>query len=129
MPGVVHALPSLSKRYLLGIVTNGTDDIQRGKLRHLDLSDHIRHLVISANVGYEKPDPRIFACALKLTGVPSSEAVVVGDRLETDVTGANAAGLRAVWLNCWGDEPDADDPEPDTVITSFEQLPDALTSL
>ncbi|MFQ5472008.1 MAG: HAD family hydrolase [Dehalococcoidia bacterium] len=129
LPGVRETLPAMSDRYSLSIVTNGEDDIQRGKLRHLALGEHFRHLVISGNVGYEKPDPRIFEHALALAGVPASEALVVGDRLETDVVGAKAAGIRAVWFDHWNDEPRATDPRPDAVITAFEQLPGVLASM
>jgi len=129
LPGVCEIVPALSETYSLGIVTNGEDDIQRGKLRHLEVRSHIPHVVISENVGREKPDPRIFECALKLTGVTPTEALVVGDRIETDIAGAKAAGMRAIWLNTWGDEPGPTDAEPDIVITSFEQLPDAIAAL
>ncbi|MCH8814960.1 MAG: HAD family hydrolase [Chloroflexi bacterium] len=128
LPGVRETLPAMSDRYSLSVVTNGDDDIQRGKFRHLALAEHISHLVISANVGYEKPDPRIFEHALELVGVPASEALVVGDRLETDVVGAKAAGISSVWFDHWNDEPRAGDPRPDAVITAFDQLPDVLAS-
>ena len=129
LPSVRETLPAMSDKYSLSIVTNGQDDIQRGKLSHLGLGEHIRHLVISANVGYEKPDPRIFEHALELAGVSANEALVVGDRVETDVVGAKAAGIRAVWFDHWNDEPHANDPRPDAVITAFEQLPSVLESL
>jgi HAD superfamily hydrolase (TIGR01549 family) len=129
LPGVRETLATLGEKYALSIVTNGEDDIQRGKFSHLGLGEHIRHLVISANVGYEKPDPRIFEHALELAGVSANEALVVGDRLETDVVGAKAAGIRVVWFDHWNDEPRASDPQPDAVITAFEQLPDALKSM
>jgi putative hydrolase of the HAD superfamily len=129
LPGVRATLPALGEKYALSIVTNGEDDIQRGKFSHLGLGEDIRHLVISANVGYEKPDPRIFEHALELAGVSAHEALVVGDRLETDVVGAKAAGIRVVWFDHWNDEPRASDPRPDSVITAFEQLPDVLKSM
>ena len=129
LPGVREVLPAMTDRYSLSIVTNGEDDIQRGKLRHLGLGEHFRHLVISGNVGYEKPDARIFEHALGLAGVPASEALAVGDRLETDVAGAKAAGIRAVWFDHWNDEPRATGPQPDAVITAFEQLLDVIASM
>ena len=129
LPGVCEIVPALSETYSLGIVTNGKNDIQRGKLRHLEVRSHIPHVVISENVGREKPDPRIFEHALDLAGVPASEALFVGDRIETDVAGAKAAGMRAIWLNTWADEPEPADTEPDVVITSFEQLPEAIGSI
>jgi HAD superfamily hydrolase (TIGR01549 family) len=129
LPGVCEIVPGLSKTYALGIVTNGEDEIQHGKLRHLEVRSDIPHVVISEAFGCEKPDPGIFEHALKLAGVPAHEALFVGDRLETDIAGAKAVGMPTVWLNGWGDEPEPADAEPDVVITSFEQLPDAIAVL
>jgi putative hydrolase of the HAD superfamily len=55
-------------------------------------------VVISEEVGFEKPDPKIFEVALKELGVKPGEAVYVGDTPETDVLGANASGLVSVRL-------------------------------
>jgi HAD superfamily hydrolase (TIGR01509 family) len=72
-------------------------------VEHLRLDRFLRHVTLSGVVGYEKPDPRIFAAALAEAGVRPDEAVFVGDRLEVDVTGAKAARMRTVWCNRRGD--------------------------
>jgi putative hydrolase of the HAD superfamily len=56
-------------------------------------------VVDSALIGAEKPDPRIFAAALRAAGSPAERAVHVGDSVWFDVEGALAAGLRAVHLD------------------------------
>ena len=83
----------------------------------------ISHFVVSDMVGCEKPDPRIFQQALALADVAPHEAVFVGDRLDIDVGGAKAAGMRAVWFNHWGGSLDDDSPQPDAVIERFSELP------
>ena len=44
-------------------------------------------------VGHAKPDPRIFALALSMAGVPAGRAIHVGDSVRADVGGARAAGV------------------------------------
>jgi FMN phosphatase YigB (HAD superfamily) len=73
--------------------------------------------VLSSEVGWEKPHPRIFAAALALVGVPAAEALHVGDNYQQDVVGARQAGMYAVWLRRRGKQT-ADCP----VISSLSEL-------
>jgi len=58
-----------------------------------------RYEAMGGKVAYRgKPDPAIYAEALKLLGIADrSRVAVVGDALETDVKGGAAAGLAAIW--------------------------------
>jgi HAD superfamily hydrolase (TIGR01509 family) len=56
-------------------------------------------VVTSAGAGARKPDPAIFAAALELAGCEPGEALHVGDTLEEDVAGAEAAGIGALLLD------------------------------
>jgi putative hydrolase of the HAD superfamily len=56
-------------------------------------------VVISAEVGVRKPDPRIFEEALRRAGVAAGEAVHVGDLPEEDIEGARRAGLGAFLID------------------------------
>jgi HAD superfamily hydrolase (TIGR01459 family) len=44
-----------------------------------------------------KPDPAVYELAVKQLGLPKDRIAVAGDALETDVKGANAAGIKAIW--------------------------------
>lgn len=62
-------------------------------------------MVMSDELGVEKPDPAFFRAALAAMGGPAPDAVTyVGDRVDNDVIAATAAGLRAVHLRRgpWG---------------------------
>jgi putative hydrolase of the HAD superfamily len=109
-------------RLLLGLITNGASDTQRERLRWFDLERHFDVIVISGEVGVAKPDAAIFGFALDQLAVPGDEAWFVGDSLHTDVAGAEAAGLTAVWLNRHGSKPKAGHPEPDLEIESMTEL-------
>ena len=86
------------QRLLVAIVTNGLPDLQRRKLQLLGLGDLVDAVVISGDRGLGKPHPGPFEAALSRLGIPASRALMVGDSFENDVLGAEAAGLRAVWL-------------------------------
>jgi putative hydrolase of the HAD superfamily len=107
------------------LVTNGPGSVQRAKLASVGLADAFDTVVVSAEVGAAKPDTRIFETALAALGVDASRAWHIGDSLEYDVAGAQAAGLGSVWINRadWRRRPEQ--PVPDREITSL----DALTAL
>ena len=130
LDGVQETLEELARVYQLGVITNwDSEDEQRRKLGHLGLTSNFRYFVVSASAGYEKPDPRIFEHALSLARVKAGETVFVGDRLDVDVGGAKAAGMRAVWFNHWGGTLDGASPSPDMVIERFSELPAVLVAL
>ncbi len=76
-----------------------------------------------------KPSAEFFAAALASTGVPASEAAVVGDDLESDVGGAQAAGMRGILVRT-GKFRDGDlertGVRPDAVVGSIADLPALL---
>jgi 2-haloacid dehalogenase/putative hydrolase of the HAD superfamily len=71
-------------------------DIEAALERH---RIHVAGLVTSEDVRAYKPDPRMFAAALRLTGWCPDRVLHVGDSLHSDVGGARLAGLASVWIN------------------------------
>jgi putative hydrolase of the HAD superfamily len=98
-PDAAPTLRALRRTHRLGLVTNGLTDLQRAKLGAGGLGAYFDVVVVSAEVGMGKPDPRIFAYALAALGADPGDAAMVGDSLERDVAGAQAAGMRGIWLN------------------------------
>lgn len=84
----------------LAVVSN-FDTRLRKLLKDLNISDVFDAIVVSSEVGYEKPAPEIFKIALDQIGVEASKAVHVGDDETADKAGANAIGLEC-WL--WGED-------------------------
>jgi phosphoserine phosphatase len=101
-PDVVPALDGLRGRVRLAVVTNGIDGHQRAKLAAAGLTGRFDVVVASSAVGASKPDPRIFRAALARLGLPAADAVMIGDNPLRDVAGAQAAGLRGVWVDRTG---------------------------
>ena len=54
-------------------------------------------ILIEGELGYGKPDPRIFRQALERLRVSTNDAWMVGDNLQADIAGAKQVGLFAVW--------------------------------
>ncbi|MEM8611070.1 MAG: HAD-IA family hydrolase, partial [Cyanobacteria bacterium P01_H01_bin.105] len=81
----------------LGIISNFDSRIY-AVLDALDLRQYFQTITISTEVGVAKPDPLIFETALKAHGCSPQEAWHVGDSRKDDLTGAQVAGLRGLWL-------------------------------
>ena len=89
------------RRLRVGLVSNWDVRLRR-LLSELELLPDFEAVVISAEVGIEKPDPTIFGLAASRLGVRANELLHVGDAWAEDVAGARAAGARAVWLSSSG---------------------------
>lgn len=98
--GLRPTIDTLALRGLqLGVVTNGKTDRQRRKIDALGIRPQLQSIAISEERGLAKPDARIFhAAAAELRAAPAA-CIFVGDNPEKDVLGAQAAGMRAVWLS------------------------------
>jgi 2-haloalkanoic acid dehalogenase type II len=124
-PEVPALIGSLAGRVKLALVTNGASDTQRGSLRHLGIEQAFAAVAVSGELGIAKPDPAIFETALRDLGVGPDEAWHVGDGPVTDVEGAQAAGLTAVWLNRSGGRWEGAHP-PAHEIASLTELVELL---
>ena len=120
-------LRALQGRYRLAVLTNGAPAQQRAKLRESGLATYLETVIVSGEVGVGKPDPRVFGAALAALDVAPSTAVMVGDSIERDVAGAQAAGLHAVWLDRTGMDYHPGEHEPPA--QQLSQLPAALAAL
>ncbi len=121
--GAAEAITALSSRFKLGIIsdTGVTSGAEIRKLfERLGLLRSFSATVFSDETGICKPRGEAFASALRQLGVRAGEALHVGERHRTDVAGAKAAGMRAVWLRVR--EPDAENVAPDYTIASVGEL-------
>jgi putative hydrolase of the HAD superfamily len=122
---VLSCLSALRERTLrLGVITNNDGPHQRRKLAMVGLTESFDVVAISGEVGVGKPDPAIFAHACAAVGVDPGAALHVGDRLDADALGAQAAGLLGVWLDRVGV---ADGESRVPVVSSLAELDALLT--
>lgn len=100
VPGAKALLAHLDERGIaLAIVSNNTRAEQEAKLRRISFFNYFSAIVVSGDHQVAKPDPALFAVALRKLGVAAEDCVHVGDNWDSDVCGASAAGIRCVWLN------------------------------
>ena len=118
---VLHhdALTTLStlreRGFITGIITNGMERVQRGKIHQLGLESEVDHVTISAEARAHKPFSPVFELALTRAGVAPHEAWQIGDHALNDVAGAIRAGMRGVFY----------DPEQTRLATAFEDIPES----
>lgn len=124
-PGVLAGL----RRYVrLGLCSNfNHSPTARRVLDDAGLAGHLDAVVISEDVGLRKPRPEVFRAALTQLGVDASEALHVGDRLDADVDGAAAAGIRTAWISRRWPDPDQrlarhEGAVPDFVVRDLAEL-------
>ena len=100
-PLMQDILAFCSGRADLGIITNGPSQHQWDKVRSLQAEKWIPHenIFVSADVGAEKPDRKIFDYAKRTMRLEDAEIWFVGDAYALDVEGALNAGWNAVWMN------------------------------
>ena len=85
------------KGYNLGIIANqnqGTDT----RLKDWGIREYFDVIIASAEIGYAKPDKRIFGKAFELAGCSAEKSVMIGDRLDNDIIPAKALGMKTVWI-------------------------------
>lgn len=99
LPGAVDVLKYLKGKYTLSIITNGFKESQIIKLRESGIHTYFEQIIISEEVGFNKPDPAIFFHAMSAEKLSCKQCLMVGDSFEADIAGAHAAGIDQVHLN------------------------------
>lgn len=99
LPGTEETLKKLAPHFQLHIITNGFEEVQKIKMKHSGLNVFFKELITSERCGHKKPDPRIFAYALKKCRVKAGQVIMIGDDYDADITGAKHAGWDQVWFN------------------------------
>lgn len=122
----VNLLKAIQEHMKIAIITNGTTHRQKAKIMNTGLHECFDVILISEEVGLEKPDQRIYQLALNKLQVQPEDALFVGDDLEKDVGGPQGAGLKGIWFNPSGIDNDSD-IKPDEEIQSLDELLHYLT--
>lgn len=99
LPGAQELLHELFPVYTLSILSNGFAEAQYRKLQHAGIASYFSAVFISEELGWHKPDPRIFEHASRSLGTEIEECLMVGDNYETDISGAKQAGMDHVFFN------------------------------
>lgn len=98
LEGAEELVRYLAKKYPLTVVTNGFVEVQYEKFDKSGLRDCFAHIVLSEEVGCQKPNPRIFEEALRMNSLQAEEVVMIGDSWNSDIKGAINAGIDQIWI-------------------------------
>ena len=98
LEGAEDLVRYLVKKYPLTVVTNGFVEVQYEKFDKSGLKDCFAHIVLSEEVGCQKPNPRIFEEALRMNGISAEDVVMIGDSWNSDIQGAINAGIDQIWI-------------------------------
>lgn len=107
--------------YNIGILSNGFTDVQHRKLHTVGLDTKVDLVVLSDDIGVNKPDPRLYRHAMeRAADTDPSHHLMIGDNPDTDIAGAIRSGWRAIHYN-----PDASK----LTLTTTAIITPTLTSL
>lgn len=126
MPGAEEILQNLWKDYRLFLVTNGTTDVQKGRIASGQIEKYFEKIFISEMIGYNKPSIEFFTyCFSQMGEFRKSETVIIGDSLTSDIRGGINAGIRTVWFNVRGGS-NPTDISPDYEIHKLSEIRELL---
>ena len=115
--------------YKTGLITNGSGETQRAKLRNLGIEDSFDQIVISGEFGVHKPAPEPFLAIARWLGAEPSELLYVGDNPLNDVKASRDAGFVPVWVRTTGTWVFPDIEKPELQIDCVRELPALLEKL
>ncbi len=115
-------LTQLSARYTLGALSNGNASLQA-----IGLAGHFRFHFAGEDFAAAKPAPDMFLAALHEAGVAAHEALHIGDHPVDDIQGAQAVGMKTLWVNFAGKPWPLPSATPDYIATSLPQILDYLS--
>lgn len=119
-PFVRQMLADLRHRGVpVGILTNGWSPLQQHKADRVEFEGPV---IVSADLGIQKPEPQAFAALAEALGAPPEEIAYVGDSPVSDVAGAIRAGMMGVWFDAEGVSYPEELPRPSAVIHTLAEL-------
>lgn len=106
IPGARELLDWLKMQgYKIGVISNGFYEVQHRKMVSADIVNYFDAVVLSDDIGVNKPDRRIFDHALRKTQAKATRTLIIGDNPDTDIIGAIGAGWHAIYFNRNGEGP------------------------
>ena len=107
----------------LALLTNGAGPAQRTKILRFGLAQLFETILVEGELGFGKPDERIYRLALERLDVAPSEAWMIGDNLEWDVASPQRLGLFTIWIDVRGSGlPRTASVRPDRIVRALSEL-------
>lgn len=110
-------LEQLSQHYSLGAISNGN-----ACLATIGLANYFQFHFSAEDFPAGKPAPDMFLAALACAGVAPHEALHIGDHPVDDMQGAQAVGMKTLWVNFDNKPWPLQSPAPDFTVTSLPEI-------
>lgn len=124
--GAKEILKLLKPHYKICVLSNGFNEVQFKKIRSAGLDDFFDSIVLSDDIGINKPDKKLFAYALDKMSTTPDRSIMIGDNWKSDILGAFNSGIDQVWYNPDNKHPDVFNPT--YTIRKLNELKDILLS-
>jgi len=98
-PRTIETLKKLMKTYSLGLITNGPSENQRAAIQSLGIQRYFQCILVSEEVGCQKPEPEIFELGLRKSGCNAYEAVMVSNSMSHDILPSKKIGMKAILID------------------------------
>ena len=126
---VKEVLNQLSEQYRMGAVSDGQQLWAEPELYSVGLQDYFVTVVVSGDLGYRKPDRRIFDQALNAMQLFADEVIFIGNDMYRDIYGAKNAGMKTVLYKSNQGDHSFHGVNADYIIYNFGELPRAIEFL
>lgn len=122
--GAIELLEYLRPKYKMYILSNGFTELQSQKMQTTGIGKYFDALILSEEIGVNKPNPRLFEYALQKSGARLEESIMIGDMFETDIAGAAGIGMDQIYFN--PKNKDNTTFTPTHMVTTLLQIKDIL---
>lgn len=122
MPHAKEILTYLRPKYKMYILSNGFTELQSRKMQSAGIAHYFDGMILSEDIGVNKPNPAIFTHALQVAGSTAEESLMIGDNYEVDIEGAQRVGIDQVFYNISKKDLNPEHPQPTFTITSLLEL-------
>lgn len=97
--GAIELLEYLRPKYNMYILSNGFKELQSHKMRTAGIDKYFDRLILSEDIGVNKPNRELYEHALHVTDSRLEESIMIGDMFDTDIAGAANAGMEQIYYN------------------------------
>ncbi len=113
----------------IGLITNGHHELQYAKLNNIGITDKFDEIVVSGDVGAQKPSPIPFEIMAQRLGISAREMLYVGDNPLNDIDASRKAGYIPVWVRTTGTWIFPEIEKPELQIDTIAELPELIANL
>ena len=122
--GTMDLLNYLKPKYQMHILSNGFREVQYKKIENSGLTPYFDEIILSDEIGVNKPHAEFFTFALEKAKADPTETLMIGDSWDADILGAYNSNIHQMWFN-----PESHSPNgftPTYCVKTLSEIKDIL---